>query len=187
MSGVHSGKNILYQLVEFPQWNYFAGRVVSFCLDFRKTFDKISHKILIYKVLLYGLDKHTERWVINCLDGQVRAWWSVTESVIGVQLMAVYLRGQYWLNFFFKILIIWMREQSVPSAILRMTQKWEDWMIFQRVLLPSRGISTGWRNELMGTSKILTRKNTKFCAQGWAISYHPVGTSRKRPRNPGRH
>lgn len=38
------------------------GRVVNIvCLDFRKAFDTISHKILIYKMLMYGLDKQTER------------------------------------------------------------------------------------------------------------------------------
>lgn len=31
------------------------------CLDFRKAFDTISHKILTYKVLLYGLDKQRDK------------------------------------------------------------------------------------------------------------------------------
>lgn len=49
------------------------GRVVNIvCLDFRKAFDTISHEILIYKMLLYGLDKETERQVINCLNGQAQ-------------------------------------------------------------------------------------------------------------------
>ena len=33
--------------------------------------------------------------------------------------------------------------QSVLSASLRMTQNWEEWLIYQRVVLPSRGTSTG--------------------------------------------
>lgn len=54
--------------------------------------------------------------------------------------------------------MIWMTGQSAPSASLLMTQNCGEWLMFQRVVLPSRGTSTGWRNGLMGTSCSSTRE-----------------------------
>lgn len=42
-----------------------------------------------------------------------------------------------------------------------MTQNWEECLICQRVVLPSRGISTGWRNLQTGTSGNSARRNVK--------------------------
>lgn len=39
-----------------------------------------------------------------------------------------------------------------PSAGLQTTQSWEEWLIHQRVMLPSRGTLTVWRNGLTETS-----------------------------------
>ncbi|KAK4830764.1 hypothetical protein QYF61_013253 [Mycteria americana] len=52
----------------------------------------------------------------------------------------------------FNTLVIWMIGQSVPSAGLLLTLNWEEWLICQRVVLPSRETSTGWRNGLSATS-----------------------------------
>lgn len=38
-------------------------------LDFRKVFDAVSHKILIDKLLGYGLDEQPVKWIENCLNG----------------------------------------------------------------------------------------------------------------------
>ncbi|GAB0182921.1 mitochondrial enolase superfamily member 1 [Grus japonensis] len=41
-------------------------------LDFIKAFDIVSHKILIDKLLMYGLDEQTVRWIENWLNGQAQ-------------------------------------------------------------------------------------------------------------------
>lgn len=60
-----NGKSSLTNLLNFHNQTtglVEKGRVVNIvCLDFRKAFDTISHKILIYKMLKYGQDKQTER------------------------------------------------------------------------------------------------------------------------------
>ena len=38
-------------------------------LDFSKTFDTFSHKILTNKLMKYGLDEQTVRWFENWLNG----------------------------------------------------------------------------------------------------------------------
>lgn len=43
--------------------------------------------------------------------------------------------------------------QSVPSASVLVTQNWEEQLTHQRVVVPSRGTLTGWRNGLAGTSR----------------------------------
>ena len=41
--------------------------------------------------------------------------------------------------------------KSVPSASLLMTQSWEEWLIYQKAVLPFRETWTGWRVEWRGT------------------------------------
>ncbi|PKU41780.1 rna-directed dna polymerase from mobile element jockey-like [Limosa lapponica baueri] len=41
-------------------------------LDFSKSFDTISHSILLEKLAAHVLDGHTLRWVKNWLDGQAQ-------------------------------------------------------------------------------------------------------------------
>ena len=52
------------------------------------------------------------------------------------------------------------------SAGLQMTQSWAEWPINQRVVLPSRGTSTGWRNGLTQTSWTLIQGAAKSCPWG---------------------
>jgi len=45
------------------------GRAVDVVyLDFSKAFDTVSHKILIERLLMYGLDEQTARWIENWLN-----------------------------------------------------------------------------------------------------------------------
>ncbi|KAJ7413009.1 RNA-directed DNA polymerase from mobile element jockey-like protein [Willisornis vidua] len=42
------------------------------CLDFTGTFDTVSHKMLLEKLAVYGLDRCTLCWVKNWLGGQAQ-------------------------------------------------------------------------------------------------------------------
>ncbi|GAB0204001.1 mitochondrial enolase superfamily member 1 [Grus japonensis] len=92
--GFTKGKSCLTNLITF----YYGmtglvdeGTAVDIeYLDFRKAFDTVSHKILIEKLMKYGLDKQTVRWIENWLNGQAQrvvisstksSWRPVTSSV----------------------------------------------------------------------------------------------------------
>jgi len=42
------------------------------CLDFSKTFDTVSHIILLEKLAAHGLDRYMLCWVKNWLDGRAQ-------------------------------------------------------------------------------------------------------------------
>ncbi|GAB0203455.1 mitochondrial enolase superfamily member 1 [Grus japonensis] len=92
------GKSCLTNLINF--YNKVTGLVdkgravdslkSSGCLDFSKAFDIVSHKILIDKLLMYGLIKQTVRYTENSLNvcaqrvmisGLKSSWRPVTSSV----------------------------------------------------------------------------------------------------------
>ncbi|PKU31592.1 rna-directed dna polymerase from mobile element jockey- hypothetical protein [Limosa lapponica baueri] len=53
------------------------GRAVDIVyLDLSKVFDTVSHKILIQKLMKYGLDEQTVRWIENWLNG-----WAQTVAI----------------------------------------------------------------------------------------------------------
>ncbi|KAK4832124.1 hypothetical protein QYF61_020801 [Mycteria americana] len=70
--GFTKGKSCLTNLTTF--YNEMTGLVDEgralgiACLDFRKAFDTVAHKILIEKLLMYGLDKQTVKWIENQLN-----------------------------------------------------------------------------------------------------------------------
>ncbi|KAK4810736.1 hypothetical protein QYF61_007710 [Mycteria americana] len=72
-NGFIKGKLCLTNLITF--YDEMAalvdeGRAVDIVyLDFRKAFDPVSHKILIEKLLMFGLDEQTVRWIENWLNG----------------------------------------------------------------------------------------------------------------------
>ncbi|KAK4818869.1 hypothetical protein QYF61_021074 [Mycteria americana] len=72
--GFTKGKSCLISLITFYDETtglVDEGRAVDIVyLDFCKAFDTVSHKILIKKLLKYGLDEQTVRWTENWLKGQ---------------------------------------------------------------------------------------------------------------------
>lgn len=56
--------------------------------------------------------------------------------------------------------------QTVPSAIFLWHKKQEEWPIWQRTVLSSRGTVTCWINVLIGTSQSLWTRSVKSCIWG---------------------
>jgi len=56
-----------------------------------------------------------------------------------------------------------MTGQSVPLAISQLMLNWKEWLIHQRIMLPSRGTSTGGRNGLTGNFCSSLRGKAKSC------------------------
>lgn len=73
-------------------------------------------------------------------------------------------KGQYWVqSSAASSLMNLMIEQSVPLASLQVTPNWKEWLIPQKVMLPS---SVSWRNGLTGTSWCSTRGTARSCTWG---------------------
>lgn len=104
------------------------------------TYDELAvfHKILIKKLLKYGLDEQIIRWIVKCLSRQVQraiishakySLRTVTSGVPQVQYCSMFSQ------------MIWMMRQVALSANLLMTPNQEKQLI-------GRGTSVGWINEL---------------------------------------
>ncbi|GAB0210093.1 mitochondrial enolase superfamily member 1 [Grus japonensis] len=83
--GFTKGKSCLTKLIAFyddmTSWVDEGRAVDVVCLHFSKTFDTVSHNILVSKLRKCGLDERTVRWVENWLNGRAqRVVISSTES-----------------------------------------------------------------------------------------------------------
>lgn len=57
--------------------------------------------------------------------------------------------------------------ECAPSASLQAIQSWKECLMYQMLVLPSRGTSTGWRNGPTGNSWSSTRGNAEPCSWRW--------------------
>lgn len=84
-----------------------------------------------------------------------KGWWLGAQNLVGGQLYTPVVNTGSNLS----TLMIWMMGQRGLSGSWT-TQKEEEWLMHQRVLLLSRGTCTGWRNGLMGTCAVQWGKFT---------------------------
>jgi len=139
------------------------GRAVDvFYLYFINTFDTVCCKILLDKLLVYGMHEQTLRWTETWLNGQAqRVVISGTASSWRPETGAVPQESGLVPVCFNTFINDFMLGQSILSASLQMTQYQEEWLI-----LPSRGILTGWRNRLIRTLRSSKRWCAKSCTGG---------------------
>jgi len=130
------------------------GRAVNTVyLGFSKAFDTVSLKIFTDKVLMYGLDEQTVGWIENQLNG-----WVQRVEIGGTQcsrrpVTSSVSQGSIQGPVLFNIFINGLDDGALCTlASLQLTANWKEWLICQRVVLTSRGTSSGWRDGLTGTS-----------------------------------
>ena len=74
--GFSKGKSCLTNLIAFYNkitCSVDVGRAVDIVhLDFSKAFDPVSHRLLLEKLMHYGVDKWSVRWVGNWLTGRTQ-------------------------------------------------------------------------------------------------------------------
>lgn len=112
-------------------------------LILRKALVTVSHKMLTYTLLMEELDEQMVDWnLVEQAQHHVQLGW-VTRGVLQRSVLGP------------APISLCMNDlddgHSVPAEFCRL-QNWQEWLIHQRVMLPSRGTSTGRRNGLTGAS-----------------------------------
>jgi len=103
--------------------------------------------------LMYGLDEQTVGWIENQLNG-----WVQRVEIGGTQcsrrpVTSSVSQGSIQGPVLFNIFINGLDDGALCTlASLQLTPNWKEWLICQRVVLTSRGTSSGWRDGLTGTS-----------------------------------
>lgn len=122
-----------------------------FCLDIRKVFATVSHRIPLQNLMKYGL--LSRQWGENFLNCQTqRVVISGMKSSCRLVASGVPRDHDLFSSYLTSSWIAWMMHQSVSPAIFQITQNEGKWLMNKRVILSSRGSSKGWKNRLTGTS-----------------------------------
>ncbi|KAK4830979.1 hypothetical protein QYF61_014498 [Mycteria americana] len=119
----------------------------------------------------YGQDEKTVKWIENWLNSQAqRVVFSGTKP--SWRPVTVYHRDQYWIqSCSTSSLMIWM-------MALQIKPNWEEWLIHQRLVLPSRGTSTGWRNGQDRNLVKFKKGSAKSCIWGEITPVTSTGVRR---------
>ncbi|PKU42894.1 rna-directed dna polymerase from mobile element jockey-like [Limosa lapponica baueri] len=97
-------------------------------LDFSKSFDTVTHSVLLEKLAAYDLDESTLRWVKNWLDGQSQR--VVVNGAKSSWSQVVFPRAQYWGQFcLISLLMTWTGGSSAPPVSLQTTPSWVGMLI----------------------------------------------------------
>lgn len=80
------------------------------------------------------------------------------------QSLRPFTSGQYRDQYYLMSSLVDGKNPLLTS--LQVLQSWEEWLIDQIVVIPSRPTLTCWRNELKGTSWTSTKGDEKFCTCG---------------------
>lgn len=110
----------------------------------------------LFVSILHSVVSHMDLYFIELLfvymNNTIGGCWSVVQNLVGGQTLVMCQWDFYRVLTLTSSLVIWMMGQSTSSANLLITQNWEEWLIHQKVVLPSRGTLAGWRNGLTRTS-----------------------------------
>lgn len=116
-------------------------------LDFSKTFDTVSHNILIHKLMKSGLGKDSKA------DGKLAELITGSKSCSWGQSPAVHPKRWFWGQLRRCVtcsLMTWMTRQNTPQQLCRWHKTGRSGWYTRMGVLPFRSTSTGWTNRQTG-------------------------------------